>query len=102
MALKGAHEVIVVGGGITGLTAAWELRDRDLLLLEADTRVGGRIKSEPRGAYWLNMGAHLFGGPDTLSGRLVQELGLESREIPGSRVGLALGAKVLTSGAAET
>ncbi len=102
MALKGSHEVIVVGGGIAGLTAAWELRDRDLLLLEAETRVGGRIKSEPRGEYWLNMGAHLFGGPDTVSGRLVQELGLESREIPGSRMGLAVGGRVLASGAAET
>ena len=102
MALKGAHEVIVVGGGIAGLTAAWELRDRDLLLLEADARVGGRIKSEPRGEYWLNMGAHRFGGPDTVSGRLVQELDLETHEIPGTRVGLALGAKVLASGAAET
>jgi len=47
-------DAVIVGGGIAGLAAAWRLRHRDVLLLEADTRVGGRICSEPRGAYWLN------------------------------------------------
>ena len=36
------HEAIVIGGGIAGLAAAWRLRHRDVLLLEARDRLGGR------------------------------------------------------------
>ncbi len=97
-----SHEVVIVGGGISGLTAAWELRDRDVLLLEADNRVGGKIKSEQRGDYWLNMGAHLFPGPGSVLDRLVQEMGLETIEIPGTITGLAVGEKVITKGAAAS
>src|SRR5262249_58641943 len=56
-------DAVVVGGGIAGLASAWLLRGRDVLLLEADTRVGGRICSEPRGEYWLYWGAHVFRRP---------------------------------------
>ena len=41
------HDVIVVGAGFAGLAAATDLRDagRDVLLLEARDRVGGRVES---------------------------------------------------------
>ena len=60
------YDVIVVGAGIAGLSAAWLLRDRNVLLLERDDRVGGRILSMARDPYWVNLGAHLVqlsGGP---------------------------------------
>ena len=63
---EGRYEAVIVGGGIAGLTAGWALRDRKILVLDATDRVGGRMRSEPRGPYWLNLGAHLFGGPGTL------------------------------------
>lgn len=95
-------EVVIVGAGIAGLTAAWTLRDRDILVLEAAERVGGRMRSEPRDPYWLNLGAHLFGGPGSLVDRLVREVGLETRAIPGNRMGLAFGGRVLAGGRPET
>jgi len=93
---------VIVGAGIAGLTAAWTLRDRDVLVLEATDRVGGRMRSEARGPYWLNLGAHLFGGPGSLLDRLVVEVGLETRPIPGNRMGLAFRGRVLGSGRPES
>ena len=40
--------VIIVGGGITGLSAAWELQTRGVpfVLLEAGDHLGGKLHSE--------------------------------------------------------
>jgi oxygen-dependent protoporphyrinogen oxidase len=99
---EGRYEAVIVGAGIAGLTAGWTLRDRKILMLEATDRVGGRMRSEPRGPYWLNLGAHLFGGPGSLLDRLVTEMGLETRPIPGNRMGLAFRGRIITSGRPET
>ena len=99
---EGRYEAVIVGGGIAGLTAGWTLRDRKILVLETTDRVGGRMRSEPRGPYWLNLGAHLFGGPGTLMDRLVAEMGLETRRIPGNRMGLAFRGRIVASGRPET
>jgi oxygen-dependent protoporphyrinogen oxidase len=96
------HDAVVVGGGIAGLSAAWHLRHRDVLLLEAGDRLGGRMRSDPRGDYWLNYGAHLFPGPGTLVDGFARDCGLETVPVAGSMMGLALGSTLLTSGRVET
>ena len=76
--------VAVVGGGIAGLSAAYELFHRRVpfVLLEAGQRWGGVIRSERAQGFLLEA------GPDTLLAQkpaalaLVRELGLESRLVP--------------------
>jgi oxygen-dependent protoporphyrinogen oxidase len=95
-------EVVVVGGGIAGLSAAWELRDRDVLVLEAEARAGGRLVSEPRGRYWLNFGGHVLAGEDSATGRLLAATGVEARAVPGVLTALAMNGRVLAGGRVET
>src|SRR5712691_10343058 len=95
-------EVVVVGGGIAGLTAAWQLRDLDTILLEAERRAGGRIKSVERGPHWISVGAHMFPGEGSFLWGLLDELELEPARIRGSLLGIAYRGRVVTGGRAET
>ena len=100
--MEQAREVVVVGGGIAGLTAAWHLRHRDVLLLEAGDRLGGRMRSDTRGEHWLNYGAHLFPAPGSIVDSLARDCGLETVPVPGSMMGIAVGDRQLTTGPVET
>ena len=78
------HEVVIIGGGIAGLAAAWELRERGVpaLVLERSTRAGGVIVTERRDGYVID------GGPDSLLAQktagveLCRELGIADRLVP--------------------
>ena len=96
------REVVIVGGGIAGLAAAWRLRHRDVLLLEGGDRLGGRLRSDPRGEHWLNYGAHLFPAPGSLVDAMARECGLETVPVKGSTMGLAIGTTLLDHGRVET
>jgi oxygen-dependent protoporphyrinogen oxidase len=98
----GRHDVVVVGGGIAGLAAAWKLRDADVVLLESGERVGGRILSHPRGDAWLNLGAHVFGGAGSAAGRLIEEAGIEAVSVPGRLAAVWLRGRLLATGPVET
>lgn len=77
-------DVAVVGGGITGLSAAWALHKRgaDFALLEAGPRFGGVIRTE------IVDGCVIEGGPDAMLAQkpeglqLARELGLGDRLLP--------------------
>jgi monoamine oxidase len=68
-------DVVILGAGLAGLSAAYELRDRDVVVLEARDRVGGRTLSGEHGGYWYNSGAQFVWDQRTLD--LCRGLGLE-------------------------
>src|SRR5262245_19323177 len=76
--------VLIVGGGIAGLAAAYELRRQGVpfLLLESRPRAGGVILSEQIEGYTIDAGPDslLIQKPDGI--RLCEELGIGDRLVP--------------------
>jgi protoporphyrinogen/coproporphyrinogen III oxidase len=60
------------------------------------------MRSDVRGDYWLNYGAHLFPAPGSLVDGMARECGLETVPVTGGMMGLALGSTVLVHGRVET
>lgn len=60
------HDFVILGAGLTGLSAASELGKR-ALVLEKDDRPGGLVKTECFNGYWFDRVIHLlyFRDPDT-------------------------------------
>ncbi len=74
-------KIIVVGGGIAGLTAAYELQKRgfDVVVLERNDEAGGRMRSELHGEFVVDRGAQFIASSYRNMRALVDELGLSSR-----------------------
>ena len=82
----GDADVLVVGGGIAGLGAAVRLKDRGLnpLVLEAESRVGGRMTTDRVNGFVIDRGVTLFGNGFRSMRALVKHLELSSLTCPGS------------------
>jgi oxygen-dependent protoporphyrinogen oxidase len=82
--------VVVVGGGISGLAAAWELTGGaapsdgapEVVLMEADDRLGGALHSVPFGGRLVDVGpdGFLSRRPEALD--LCHEVGLSDALVP--------------------
>ncbi len=79
---QSAGRVLVLGAGLSGLAAAWELEaaGHDVTVLEARTHPGGRVSTlrQPfAGDLYAEAGAVAFSEAYTQANRFIDELGLE-------------------------
>ncbi len=85
-----ARRVVVVGGGISGLTAAWELTGGsvhrpgapEVTVLEASPRLGGPLRSEVVGGRIVDLGPDGFLGRRPEALELCREIGLADALVP--------------------
>ena len=82
-----AHRVAVIGGGITGLTVAWELMRRgiDVVVFEAADRPGGVIGTDRLGAWTAERGPNSLAATDDVCD-LIEHLGIEAQVVTPARV----------------
>ncbi|MEZ0353675.1 protoporphyrinogen oxidase [Mycobacterium sp. pR1184] len=81
-----ARSYCVVGGGISGLTAAYRLRmaagdDADITLFDPGDRLGGILRTEQLGGRPMDLGAEAFVLRRPEMPALLAELGLSDRQL---------------------
>lgn len=59
-----SYDVVIIGGGIAGLTAAYYLKDKKVLLIEMHNRLGGNSKSQVIGKNYISQGAAYITVPE--------------------------------------
>src|SRR5882762_11063232 len=82
------YEVVVVGAGMAGLTAARALAEAGMkvLVVEAQDRIGGRIWTRHIGDEAIELGAEFIHGRPPELWALIDEAGLETYERGGTQV----------------
>jgi monoamine oxidase len=99
------HDVVIVGGGVSGLTAAVELASHgvDVHVLEARTRLGGRIATADVAGLPVEIGGEFLDAVDGPFARLLVTLGIElevaSHEKQPSQGAIVLGGEHVTASA---
>jgi phytoene dehydrogenase-like protein len=79
-----AHEVVVVGGGPSGMAAAWRLREREVLLLEKEGQLGGNCTDDEWRGVRFSTGAAFFTEAERELVAFFAEIGAEARKVVGS------------------
>src|SRR5271167_1012497 len=69
------YDVVIIGGGPSGLCSAYRLRDTNFLLLEKEPRLGGNAISEQWNGQWYSTGA-AYGEGEELA-NLCVEIGMQ-------------------------
>ena len=78
-------KIIIIGGGISGLSTAWKLSEKgyDVIIIESDKSIGGLAKSVKIENYFFDIGQHSFFSEDKEIFKKVMDLFKgEQSEIP--------------------
>ncbi|MGM7646894.1 flavin monoamine oxidase family protein [Nocardia sp. JW2] len=91
-------EVVIIGAGMAGLTAATTLAPAaEVVVLESTDRTGGRVETVRQGDYWINLGTQFTEGTGTLIDALERH-NIEMGSLAGKSIALHLnGSTVDTS-----
>jgi oxygen-dependent protoporphyrinogen oxidase len=82
-AVSATHEVVIVGGGVSGLCAAYRLRDRDLLVLEKEPRLGGNCTLDTWEGVRMSTGGAFYTESETELVAFFAEIGAKGGVIHG-------------------
>lgn len=78
----GQYDVVVVGGGLAGLSAGYFLRDNHILILEKESKAGGHLRRDS----WKNLSyptaADYSGKPEGIIAEMFEDLGIRAQKIP--------------------
>ncbi len=80
--VESSYDVIIIGGGIAGLSAAFFLDEFDIKVLEKENRVGGRAISGIYQGFSYAKGTEYLGKPEGIIEEIVNQLNLRPLEIP--------------------
>ncbi|HEY4332378.1 MAG TPA: FAD-dependent oxidoreductase, partial [Ilumatobacteraceae bacterium] len=98
------EDVVVIGAGVAGLTAAYELRAHSPLVLEADDIIGGRVRTVDVEGVPMNLGAEYWvNAPgDPYPRGLLAEIGVElTSRMDDGRGGLVIGGQHIAATSAD-
>jgi oxygen-dependent protoporphyrinogen oxidase len=90
-------KVVVVGAGVSGLAAAYRLKQNgfEVVVLEKDDYVGGKVRSVRKHGYIMEAGASVLPSKYRNVIGIARELGLDEELVPGgSIVGFARGNEI--------
>ncbi|QZT38062.1 FAD-dependent oxidoreductase [Halosquirtibacter xylanolyticus] len=87
------YDVVVVGGGFSGLFSSYFLEKKDVLILEKSDNVGGRCLTGEWNGFHYPKGTEYIGKPERYMRRIFRDLDVHAKVIPAPTDGVAYGGK---------
>lgn len=81
--MSATHDVVIVGGGPSGLMSAWRLKDRDVLLLEKEHRFGGNCVLDEWNGVRMSTGGAFYTETEKELVAFFQEVGIQGTQVVG-------------------